>query len=618
MRLTSLLHKPSVGFSIGLGFLLLSVSATAIIGQMKNPPVLRITDVDTAQFPDVTLSVYGQNLGTDLAQVPITVQEDGKDQAITRRDLINVGTQTAFLIDSSGSINTPGLSGIARIQEVRNALKRLAFETKIFTPTVDLMAAYAPASDGKITTIQEWTLDHGGLANAVSDYQVPEGVQSTPLFDLLNSALDGFNEPNLDSRAQRAIVVFSDGVDVVSSLQIDDAINRAVQMNIPIFTVLLGKGSSTDRGNLERIAIKTEGKLIELSGTESLDSLWNQLAEGRQQRQISYRSRSSKPTQVGITAELPAGGTQEATKPFPPVALQPVEISVETPQSGLEIIKEAPAFDTKVEDLEPKVLDVKTAFSWPDELPRNIHRVEYMLGDDTHTRESEPFDQISLPIDKLDQGNYTLRVRAVDELGIVGESKPVALGVIVQRPPDTQDWQSVITWVALGIGLIALLVAIIVLFRKPAVREQTMAVVTNRIKAATEPFFRGPRQKAHVAAKAKLIMLEGPSTLPPEIELHSSNTRIGRDPELSNVVLNDPRVSRYHCRIAEVAEGQFHLYDEGSMSGTYVNLEQVGIGGHLLKSGDQIHVGPVSFRFESNPTGPEPKDITEPYQPKMG
>jgi len=71
-------------------------------------------------------------------------------------------------------------------------------------------------------------------------------------------------------------------------------------------------------------------------------------------------------------------------------------------------------------------------------------------------------------------------------------------------------------------------------------------------------------------------------------------TRIGR--ELDNhVVLQDPRVSRYHAEL-RLENGAFVLYDLNSTGGTYVNEER--IVSATLESGDQLRLASVEMRFE--------------------
>jgi hypothetical protein len=268
-----------------------------------------------------------------------------------------------------------------------------------------------------------------------------------------------------------------------------------------------------------------------------------------------------------------------------------------------------------------------------------LQRVEYTLGNDTRVVEAEPFDRIDFPIAALGAGSYALRVQAVDELGIAGTSLPLPIKITEERPPvpapppapgtePCEGWTCVITenmrWLtlaSLALALLALFFAIFVLLRKPAVRMSVQQAVTGTIKAVTQPFTLDRRMKGHQAAKARLVLVEGDASLPQSVEIVGSNTRIGRDSSLSNVVLDDPRVSRYHCRIAEEGDDIFRIYDEGSTSGTYVNYKPVDIRGQVLQHGDQVHIGPIGMRFEISRPGEQTEateSATEPYAPQFG
>jgi hypothetical protein len=172
------------------------------------------------------------------------------------------------------------------------------------------------------------------------------------------------------------------------------------------------------------------------------------------------------------------------------------------------------------------------------------------------------------------------------------------------------SWTS---YAALVIGLLSLLIALIVFFRKPERREQAAEFVTGAIKSLTEPW--APRKKDGkilAEAKARLVLVEGDASIPSPIPIRGQKILIGRDPSVSNVVLPDSHVSRYHCRITEESDGTFKIFDEGSTSGTYVNFEPVGMRGQVLKSDDVINIGPIGLRFELL------EDHTVPYQPAMG
>jgi pSer/pThr/pTyr-binding forkhead associated (FHA) protein len=85
----------------------------------------------------------------------------------------------------------------------------------------------------------------------------------------------------------------------------------------------------------------------------------------------------------------------------------------------------------------------------------------------------------------------------------------------------------------------------------------------------------------------------------------------GTDPVQAVRVLDDPSISPLHARIRRNGENAFHIYDHGSVAGTWVNYEPVTREGRRLSHGDRIHFGHLMYRFELNqpPTEPEPKII---------
>ncbi len=78
-------------------------------------------------------------------------------------------------------------------------------------------------------------------------------------------------------------------------------------------------------------------------------------------------------------------------------------------------------------------------------------------------------------------------------------------------------------------------------------------------------------------------------------------TAIGRDPARNDIVIDDSAVSRQHAKI-RLREGHFVLTDLASTDGTYVK-DQNAEGGwtevheHILKDGDQIKMGRMTFAF---------------------
>lgn len=588
-----------------------------VLAQEQGPAMLRITKIDKERFPEVSVYIWGKNLGVDLATADIQIEQDGI-QYPTTSEVLSIGTQTAIVIDASGSIRGVGNTGDPRYIEIGNIMTRLISRNKL-SVQYDWMAAFVPEKNNIPKKLHDWSLDHQSVTNSIYLFEPPKDVSYTPLFNLLFNTLSEFDVKNIDTSFQRTMIVFSDGVDVVSGLQLDDVVNQAQEKGIVIYTVMLGPSKPQTRSNLERIAVRTGGSYYELTSLDALDTMWDQILTGREQRILTYRSQMGSAEEVTAVVTLPDGRRVSAKAPLRVTAL-PAQIEVQYPPQGLQLVRKGESYDIPLTELEPRELPIQLAFVWPNGIERKIRRVEITIGNDTRVIENEPFHLFAFPLGALGAGNYTLRVRMVDDLGIVSESLPVLFSIVIDQPPAPTPTPVVeikiieqisgTSYAALIIGLISFLVALIVFFRKPERREMATTFVTGTIKTLTEPWRKREGKTIHEQARARLIAIGSDSKIPSPVLLQGIR-KFGRDPSLADVVLSDPHVSRYHCRIVEEADGTFRLYDEGSTSGTYVNDETVAMSGQILRLGDVINIGPVAYRFELL----ESQDNTIPYSP---
>lgn len=588
-----------------------------MLAQEQGSAMLRITKVDKERFPEVRVYIWGKSLGIDLATADIQIEQDGI-QYPTTSEALPIGTQTAIVIDASGSIREAGNTGDPRYIEIGNIMTRLINRNKL-SVQYDWIAAFVPEKDNALKRLHDWTLDHQSVTNSIYLFQPSKDISFTPLFNLLFNTLSEFDVKNIDTSFQRTMIVFSDGVDVVSGLQLDDVVNQAQEKGIVIYTVMLGPSKPQTRSNLERIAIRTGGSYYELTSLDALDTMWDQILTGREQRILTYRSQMGSAEEVTAVVTLPDGRRLSAKAPLRVTAL-PAQIEVQYPPQGLQLVRKGESYDIPLTELEPRELPIQLAFVWPNGIERKIRRVEITIGNDTRVIENEPFHLFAFPLGALGAGNYTLRVRMVDDLGIVSESLPVLFSIVIDQPPAPTPTPVVeikiierisgTSYAALIIGLISFLVALIVFFRKPERREMATTFVTGTIKTLTEPWRKREGKTIHEQARARLIAIGSDSKIPSPVLLQGIR-KFGRDPSLADVVLSDPHVSRYHCRIVEEADGTFRLYDEGSTSGTYVNDETVAMSGHILHPDDVINIGPIVYRFELLAS----QDNTIPYSP---
>ncbi len=97
---------------------------------------------------------------------------------------------------------------------------------------------------------------------------------------------------------------------------------------------------------------------------------------------------------------------------------------------------------------------------------------------------------------------------------------------------------------------------------------------------------------------------------------------IGRDPK-SDLPINSELVSKRHAIIVQEANG-WMLYDNDSTNGTFVNGQR--IAQHLLRSGDQVRIGPAVYVFVDEsatvraapPAGPATPQPSQKISPHSG
>lgn len=95
------------------------------------------------------------------------------------------------------------------------------------------------------------------------------------------------------------------------------------------------------------------------------------------------------------------------------------------------------------------------------------------------------------------------------------------------------------------------------------------------------------------ATNFRLLTVEG---VPPgAVYTVEGTARIGRSDE-SDIVLNDPSVSRVHATI-EIAAGRATLRDLDSTNGTFLNGRR--IRAEALRDGDELKLGNTRLRFEA-------------------
>lgn len=635
-----------------------------LLAQETNSPSLRIVGVDTANFPQVNISFVAENLPPPSSPA-LVVLEDGAEQRLDQANsqFKSMDAQVALLLDASSTIVQAGRTGDPRYVEAGYAVQRLVRGD--FLKNTDWLSFIVPTGRGQNSTLQTWTRDHGAVSNSIFQFKPDRSIGSTMLSSLILFALDTFddvNEPAVNTLPQKSMVIFSDGI-VQGDANLDQAVQQAKQMKVRLHTVLVGPETNSGRIPMQQLAADTGGQYLHLASLEMLDDFWPAVASTGSQGVLTYRSQKADPRQVTVRLQLANGQTLEQIESIPPLTppLQPANLQIQLvpPLSNDTMERTSDQPEATLAKLEPKEVVIEVQVSWPDGHPRLLKSLTVNLGVKTETLTAPSLaqpPQVRLSVADLGTGAYPLNASAVDEFGLTANSTPRSFKIVEQRPPlpsptplpptptplpQAEDFFQELGWgpvVVVIASLVVLTLAAlgVAVYALRTVRQRAPEVRLSDTHAKTEPFVIDKSQKYTPSnPKARLILVSGGNgELPQQIDLYSGNTLIGRDPTLVNVVLKERRISRYHCRVNEEADGTFRMWDEGSTSGTSVNFEQVGMSGQPLKQGDLINIGPVQYRFEPHAkTGPleqpERKPAfsdednllthgTEPFEPNAG
>jgi len=288
-----------------------------------------ITQVDTSQFPKVTVYVSATNAAGEpigINATEITLEENG--QEITPDQIGGVGEvgplTTLLVMDISGSMN----SG-----------KKLSAAKVAAQAYIEQMRAGDQAGlltfNTSIKYVRPVTNDFTALSTAVNGLRAQ---YDTAMYDALVEAVEILK----DSEGRVAIIVLTDGLDNVSSNTADDVLERIGPAGLSISTIGLGDpthgtGAQTalDEAALTSLAERAGG-VYGYAENDDLSALYERYGRTLQaEYQITYTSPSTlrdgvnrslsvslnasggSTTQVGQTAYNPGGLVPEISEPAP-------------------------------------------------------------------------------------------------------------------------------------------------------------------------------------------------------------------------------------------------------------------------------------------------------------
>jgi hypothetical protein len=308
-----------------------------------------------------------------------------------------------------------------------------------------------------------------------------------------------------------------------------------------------------------------------------------------------------------------------------------------------------------------QITDDKLIFPVQTENEALIQRYEIEFVDENGivqvrlTYVTPPYDEVQVPLEELEGGNYTVVLRAIG-----GDGRPIAdessVRMVYDIPPTAtpaptitptpspsitsieglrNNLNIVIPVVVVLIG--ALLLLLVALARRPKHQTGTgfLAEMTGAQEARDQLPVYTPSTEAPDPDKTNAMLQLDPDAtspvphllLPPtvlivvrsrdtgivgqEITIPHVPFKIGRKNDNDFIVAGDDNVSRYHAEIT-FDNGIFSIADLGSQHGTVVNGQRLAVRTPVpISSGSQIVIGTTTIltfeteeTFDPNATGP--------------
>jgi hypothetical protein len=395
------------------------------------------------------------------------------------------------------------------------------------------------------------------------------------------------------------------------------------------------------------LASQTSGSFFAFSGKEPFPDLNVDFAPLRHVYKLTYTSALTVAGDhaLGLEVEVPQGTVTALDHTFHVDIQPPNPILVSPPLQ----IKRQPSPDDpyNAETLVPDRQKIEIIVEFPDGHARELKRTAlYVDGQIVDENKTAPFETFTWDLSQYDaSGSHEIIVEAEDVLGMQKSSIGLPVSLTVIQPPGGIEgilgrYRSYIVPGAIGLAGLALLIILLrgrvggaLSRRRRARRKQFEDPLTQPVVVSTEPPVAAknakksktvPRRTVWFRPKSAIRLPDAPAYLTrlthggepataAPIPVLEKEMTFGTDPVQSLRVLDDPSISPLHARIKRNGEGAFHIYDHGSVAGTWVNYEPVTREGRRLEHGDRIHFGQLMYRFDLNqpPAQPEPKIISK-------
>jgi hypothetical protein len=586
---------------------------------------------DLTAYPEITTTFRAidpdGNFIKEIRPAELRVEEN--NAVITDYSLEMINTGVRFIVAvNEGPTLANRYSGTSRFDRIKTAL----FNWIAKNPEETANEFSLIGNQGTLPLI---ATDPVSWKSALEAYQ-PDLRAATPGMASLSSAMDAALVENPENQKTSVVLFITPMPTDTQFTGMEDLFTRARENGIRVMIWLIGPQdySGTEGAlRLQQYAESTRGRFTLFSGSEELPDLSTWLDPFSYLYRLSYHTPANVSGDYSLVLHLkrgevsldstPVSFTLKVLPPNPIFLAPPVEIS----RTWTETQKKSEAV------LTPNSIQLEILIEFPDGLERDLTASRLFVdGRLVDENDSPPFTTFTWDVTSLTtSGSHSLQVTVEDVAGLKGQTIQIPIQVKVEELKLTL-WErltqnlTVGNAVAVVILLLVLVTALIVLIRRirrratkrppskpvdpllqpvPIEGEITLAPV-RKVESVKWPTIRG-------FGLAPARLLQKRSASPPEVSylveipLGNEEIIIGSDPRKADYVRTHPSISPRHGRIFRDADGDFHIADAGSTTGTWVNYAPVSTRGVRLEHGDLVHFGRLAYVFEVH--GARPKRV---------
>ena len=620
-----------------------------------------IINFDLSGFPRVTAYLNVQDERGDF--VPgiqtnrVAVFENGTPHPLTELIPLNSGVAFALVVNPGSSFAIRDSQGLSRYDYLLEAIRGWVIgQEDENLDDLSLLISSGPEIY-HLTEPTEWL---GSLEGFRTDFRLAQ-----PNLDVLDRAIDITTGSTIRPGMGRAILLLTPPLDGDFSLGLQNLASRAKQQGVRIFVWMVASPDvfeSRSAGQLAELASQTGGTFFAFSGVEPVPDLEMYLEPLRSIYQIGYDSHIA----IGGSHELfveiyPQRVWQDdvyqpvdrltATAPITfDLDIRPPNVVFISPPAVVERVDGNPESDDPLA-LYPQTHTLEFLIEFPDQLPRPlISTTLFVNGTPVAQNNERPFDQLEWNLSGyLESADTSVRVEAVDTLGIVGTSIDIPISIVITHQPRslvsmfTDRMPLLVGLVAFVLGLVLFLVLILGGRLRPQVfgrlqkgrsagavqslasdnGDGSLIQPTGLEEDQPSRFLPGWMNPLHWSQRAGSDKVMAHLTclsdkdrvkmLAP-LPLSSDEVSLGKDPKKSMLVLDDASVDALHARLQREGDS-YRILDEGSVAGTWVNYAPTAKEGTLLEHGDLVHIGRMGFRFQLQKPTQHRKPVIIPQDP---